>query len=123
MSAEATPSLKRESLETVGYIGGLTAVTAWGANAVMLKYLTGAMPLPILNASRLLIATLCFLLIVGTTRRDKGIPKLPARVWLQIFIVGAIGTSFYQYCFAAGIKLSSASLTDWSQAPTPSGSV
>ena len=101
----------RRSLETAGYIGGLSAVTAWGANAVMMKYLTGAMPLPILNASRLLIATLCFLLIVGITRRSKGIPRLPPRVWLQIFVVGAIGTSFYQLLFAAGIKLSSASLT------------
>ncbi len=101
----------RPSLETAGYVGGLAAVTAWGANAVMLKYLTGAMPLPILNASRLLIATLSFLLIIGVVRRGKGIPKLPAQVWFQIFIVGAIGTSFYQYLFASGIKLSSASLT------------
>ena len=114
MSAEATPNLEQvqhTKLETAGYIGGLTAVTAWGANAVILKYLTGAMPLAILNASRLVIATLCFLLIIGITRRNQGIPKLPPRVWLEVFIVGAIGTSFYQYLFASGIKLSSASLT------------
>ena len=114
MSVEARPNLEQPrpaNLETAGYIGGLTAVTAWGANAVILKYLTGAMPLAILNASRLVIATLCFLLIIGITRRNQGIPKLPPRVWLEVFIVGAIGTSFYQFLFASGIKLSSASLT------------
>jgi drug/metabolite transporter (DMT)-like permease len=108
MNAPAEP---RSDLETVGYVGGVAAVTAWGANAVILKFLTGAMPIAILNASRLLIASALFLLIAGVLRRHRGLPKLPARVWLGVAIAGIVGTSLYQYLFANGINLSSASLT------------
>jgi drug/metabolite transporter (DMT)-like permease len=108
MSAETQP---QRDLEMAGYVGGVAAVTAWGANAVILKFLTGAMPIAILNASRLLVAMGLFLLIVGGLRREHGLPKLPPHVWLRIGIAGIIGTSLYQYLFASGIALSSASLT------------
>ncbi len=108
MKAEAQPRVR---LETTGYVGGLAAVTAWGANAVILKFLTGAMPVAVLNASRLLVASLVLLLVVGVLRRGRGLPRLSARVWLSVALVGLIGTSLYQYLFASGIKLSSASLT------------
>ena len=108
MSAPAEPS---RDLETTGYIGGIAAVTAWGANAVILKFLTGAMPISILNASRLLVASGFFLLILAVLRRGRGLPRLSTRVWLSIAVAGLIGTSLYQYLFATGIKLSSASLT------------
>lgn len=121
MSAEAQPTRGNSSitLETSGYIGGLVAVSAWGANVVILKFLTGAMPIEILNASRLLIASLCFLLILGVLRARHGLPRVPARVWLWTFIVGAIGTSVYQYFFASGIKLSNASIASLLSSTNP----
>jgi drug/metabolite transporter, DME family len=105
------PVEPRSDLETAGYVGGIAAVTAWGANAVILKFLTGAMPIAILNASRLVMASALFLVIVGVLRRNRGVPKLPPRVWLGVAIAGFVGTSLYQFLFANGIKLSSASLT------------
>lgn len=108
-----------DKLETTGYLSGIAAVTAWGANAVILKFLTGAMPVTILNASRLLLASALFLLILSVLRRSKEWPQLPARVWLGVAAAGIIGTSLYQYLFTSGIKLSSASLTSLISSTNP----
>jgi drug/metabolite transporter, DME family len=99
------------SSERLGLLGALAAVTAWGANSVILKFLTGAMSVPLLNASRILVAGAVFLAIFAYLRRNRGLPKLPPRVWGLIFLAGLIGTSLYQYLFANGIKLSNASIT------------
>jgi drug/metabolite transporter (DMT)-like permease len=121
VSADAQPSSRDQAstLETSGYIGGLVAVSAWGANVVILKFLTGAMPIELLNASRLLIASLSFLLIVGVLRVRKGFPRVPNQVWAMVFVSGAIGTSFYQYFFASGIKLSNASIASLLSSTNP----
>ncbi len=97
--------------ERLGLIGALAAVTSWGANSVILKFLTGQMSVTLLNASRILIASLVFMIIFAFLRRGKGLPKLEARDWFAIALAGFIGTSVYQLLFANGIKLANASLT------------
>jgi drug/metabolite transporter, DME family len=97
--------------ERLGLLGALAAVTSWGANSVILKFLTGAMSVPLLNASRILVAGAVFLAIFAYMRRNRGLLKLPAKVWGWIFVAGLIGTSLYQFLFANGIKLSNASIT------------
>ncbi len=99
------------SAERLGLAGALAAVTAWGANSVILKFLTGQMSVELLNASRIGIASLLFLAILAFLRRGQGLPKLTTRDWLGIAAVGFIGTSVYQLLFANGIKLSNASMT------------
>ncbi len=97
--------------ERLGLAGALAAVTSWGANSVILKFLTGQMSVELLNASRIMVAGFCFLIILFFLRRGKGLPKLEARDWLAIAVVGLLGTSVYQLLFANGIKLSNASMT------------
>ncbi len=112
-----SPEQRRE--ETTGYLGAIAAVTAWGANAVILKFLTGVMSITLLNASRIAIASAVFMLIVGVIRRHQGFPKLEARTWLSIAIIGFIGSSLYQLIFANGIRLTSASLTALTSSTNP----
>ena len=99
------------SAERLGLAGALAAVTSWGANSVILKFLTGQMSVELLNASRILIASIFFMIIFVYLRRGKGFPKLEARDWLAIAALGCVGTSLYQLLFANGIKLSNASIT------------
>ena len=97
--------------ERLGLAGALAAVTSWGANSVILKFLTGQMSVELLNASRILIASAFFIIIFVFLRRGKGFPKLKTQDWLAIASLGFIGTSLYQLLFANGIKLSNASMT------------
>ncbi|MFN3265281.1 MAG: DMT family transporter [Deinococcales bacterium] len=97
--------------ERLGFFGALAAVTAWGANSVILKFLTGSMSVALLNASRILVAGVVFMAIFAFLRHGKGLPKLPSRVWILIFVAGLVGTSLYQFLFANGIKFTNASIT------------
>ncbi|MEY4531285.1 MAG: hypothetical protein RLZZ156_2006 [Deinococcota bacterium] len=97
--------------ERLGLAGALAAVTSWGANSVILKFLTGQMSVELLNASRILVASAFFLIIFVYLRRGKGFPKLKTQDWLAIAALGCVGTSLYQLLFANGIKLSNASIT------------
>lgn len=49
--------------------------------------------------------------IFAFLRHGKGLPKLPSRVWILIFVAGLVGTSLYQFLFANGIKFTNASIT------------
>jgi drug/metabolite transporter (DMT)-like permease len=109
----------KPSDETTGYLGAIIAVTAWGANAVILKFLTGVMSVTLLNASRIAVASAIFLLIIGVLRRNQGFPKLEFKTWLGIAAIGLIGSSLYQLLFANGIRLSSASLTALTSSTNP----
>ncbi len=103
--------------ETRGTISAIVAVTAWGINAVLLKYLTTQMPTALLNSSRILIASSVFLLLVLIRRRiaktqNKNLPAMPSnhQTWLGIATLGLVGTSLYQTLFINGIKLANASV-------------
>ena len=112
MSLETVPVAKISNLETTAYVWSLTAVTAWGANAVLLKFLTGVLPLQALNGVRMAVASIVLLSITAFIRcKTSFLPKLEAREWGFIALVGFIGTTLYQTLFSSGIKLSSASFS------------
>lgn len=112
MSLETVSTTKNSSLETTAYAWTFSAVTAWGANAVLLKFLTGVLPLQALNGVRMAVASVVLLSITAFVRRKTTfLPKLEAREWWLIALVGFIGTSLYQTLFSGGIKLSSASFS------------
>jgi drug/metabolite transporter (DMT)-like permease len=112
MSLETVSVTKTSSLETTAYAWSLTAVTAWGVNAVLLKFLTGVLPLQALNGVRMAVASIALLSITALSRRKTTfIPKLELKEWLLIAVVGVLGTSLYQMFFSSGIKLSSASFS------------
>jgi drug/metabolite transporter (DMT)-like permease len=112
MNLETNPTTKTSSLETVAYAWSLSAVTAWGANAVLLKFLTGVLPLQALNGVRMAVAAVVLLAITAYVRRKTSfLPKLQPREWALVALVGFVGTTVYQTLFSSGIKLSSASFS------------
>ena len=112
MSFENALTSKSSSLENSAYAWSLTAVTAWGVNAVLLKFLTGVLPLQALNGVRMAVASVALLSITAFIRRKTTfLPKLETREWLLIALVGVLGTTLYQLLFSSGIKLSSASFS------------
>jgi drug/metabolite transporter, DME family len=110
MNLEA--SSKPTNLDTIAYFSALTAVTSWGVNVVLLKFLTGVLPLAVLNGVRITVAAVVLLFITAVVRRNTSfLPKLEPREWWIIALVGVMGTSAYQFLFSSGIRLSSASFS------------
>ncbi len=112
MKLEANSEAKSNNVETIAYFSALTAVTSWGINVVLLKFLTGVLPLAVLNGVRIAVAAVVLLFITAVVRRKTTfLPKLEPREWLIIGVVGVMGTSAYQFLFSSGIRLSSASFS------------
>jgi drug/metabolite transporter, DME family len=112
MSIDTHTELQRTNTETFAYAATLTAVTSWGVNVVLLKFLTGVLPLAALNGVRIAVAAVVLLSITFIVRRNTTLlPKLEPTEWWIIAIVGVMGTSAYQVLFSSGIKLSSASFS------------
>jgi drug/metabolite transporter, DME family len=112
MNIPAKPEPKSNSPESIAYFSALTAVTSWGVNVVLLKFLTGVLPLAALNGVRLAVAAVVLLFITAVVRRNTTfLPKLAPREWWIIALVGIMGTSAYQFLFSSGIRLSSASFS------------
>ncbi len=112
MNLETSKELQHSNSETFAYTAVFTAVTSWGVNVVLLKFLTGVLPLAALNGVRISVAALVLLAITFIVRRKTTLlPKFEAREWWIIALVGIMGTSAYQFLFSSGIKLSSASFS------------
>ena len=101
-------------------LGAAGAAICWGVNGVLLKILSGQLPIPALNSARLLCAAIMLLGIVAVTRnKNNPWPKLEPRVWLQLALVGFVGTSIYQLMFATGIHLTGASMASLTSSTNP----
>jgi drug/metabolite transporter (DMT)-like permease len=105
---------------TLAMLGAAGASVCWGINGGLLKILSGQLPIPVLNTSRLLFAALMLLGIVAVTRnKSNPWPSLEARVWLQIALVGFVGTSIYQLMYATGIHLTGAGMSSLTSSTNP----
>jgi drug/metabolite transporter (DMT)-like permease len=78
----------------------LLMVTIWGANYTVVKVAFREMPYLAFNATRLVVASLAFVAVLG---RD-GWPRLTRRDWLQLAALGAIGHFIYQLLFMGGLS-------------------
>jgi drug/metabolite transporter (DMT)-like permease len=104
---------------TFAMLGAAGAAVSWGVNGVLLKILSGQLPIPALNTARLLSASIMLLALVAVTRKNNPWPKLEPRVWLQLALVGFVGTSIYQLMFATGIHLTGAGLSSLTSSTNP----
>jgi drug/metabolite transporter (DMT)-like permease len=105
---------------TLAMLGAAGASVCWGINGGLLKVLSGQLPIPVLNTSRLLFAALMLLGIVAVTRnKTNPWPKLEPRVWLQVALVGFVGTSIYQLMYATGIHLTGAGMSSLTSSTNP----
>jgi drug/metabolite transporter (DMT)-like permease len=105
---------------TLAMLGAAGASVCWGINGGLLKVLSGQLPIPVLNTSRLLFAALMLLGIVAVTRnKTNPWPKLEPRIWLQVALVGFVGTSIYQLMYATGIHLTGAGMSSLTSSTNP----
>jgi drug/metabolite transporter (DMT)-like permease len=105
---------------TLAMLGAAGASVCWGINGVLLKILSGQLPIPVLNTLRLLFAAIMLVGIVAVTRnKTNPWPKLEPRTWLQLALVGFVGTSIYQLMFATGIHLTGASMSSLTSSTNP----
>jgi drug/metabolite transporter (DMT)-like permease len=117
-SSGITSSINRTI--TLAMLGAAGASVCWGVNGVLLKILSGQLPIPVLNTARLLSASVMLLGIVAVTRnKNNPWPKLEPRVWLQVALVGFVGTSIYQLMFATGIHLPGARMSSLTSSTNP----
>jgi drug/metabolite transporter (DMT)-like permease len=105
---------------TLAMLGAAGASVCWGINGGLLKVLSGQLPIPVLNTSRLLFAAIMLLGIVAVTRKKNNpCPKLEPRTWLQVALVGFVGTSIYQLMYATGIHLTGAGMSSLTSSTNP----
>ena len=105
---------------TLAMLGAAGASVCWGINGGLLKVLSAQLPIPVLNTSRLVFAALMLLGIVAVTRnKSNPWPKLEPRVWLQVALVGFVGTSIYQLMYATGIHLTGAGMSSLTSSTNP----
>jgi drug/metabolite transporter (DMT)-like permease len=82
----------------------LLMVLIWGANFSIVKVAFRDFPEIAFNAMRMLVGSVVFLTVIRFAR-DASAPRPPLvrRDWLQLTLLGAVGTFLYQLCFVAGV--------------------
>lgn len=85
----------------------LLMILIWGSNFSIVKVALRDFPEVAFNASRMVVATGVYLgVIFGTDAREK-VRALRRRDWIELSLLGSIGTFLYQFCFVSGIKRTS----------------
>lgn len=85
----------------------LLMVLIWGANFSIVKVALRDFPEVAFNAMRLVVATIVYGgVILGTPARAR-LQALTRKDWLELAIVGSIGTFLYQFCFVSAVKRTS----------------
>ncbi len=74
-------------------------VLIWGGNYIVAKVAFREMPYLAFNASRLLVGSLVFALVIAW----QGWPRLSRRDWVHLAAVGLIGHTVYQLLFMGGL--------------------
>ena len=82
----------------------LLMVLIWGANFSIVKVALRDFPELAFNAMRMVVGSLVFLAAIRFARdASNPRPALTRRDWLQLTLLGAVGTFLYQLCFVAGV--------------------
>lgn len=86
----------------------LLMVLIWGSNFSVVKVALRDFPEIPFNTMRLLVGSVVFLTAMWWHRdRDENQAPLTRADWLQLIVLGALGTFLYQLCFVAAVRRTS----------------
>ncbi|HEX8031730.1 MAG TPA: DMT family transporter, partial [Vicinamibacterales bacterium] len=86
----------------------LLMVLIWGSNFSIVKVAIRDFPELAFNAMRMAVGSAVFLSAIRLTRNPaEARPALTRGDWIQLTLLGAVGTFLYQLCFVAGVKRTS----------------
>ncbi len=83
-------------------------ILIWGSNFSIVKVALRDFPEIPFNAMRMVVATIVFLAVLRLTRDDEQ-PRavITRRDWVQLALLGAVGTFLYQFCFVGSVRRTS----------------
>jgi drug/metabolite transporter (DMT)-like permease len=82
----------------------LLMVLIWGSNFSFVKVALRDFPEIAFNAMRMLVGSVVFLSVIRFSRNAAAPrPALTRNDWIQLTVLGAVGTFLYQLCFVAGV--------------------
>lgn len=86
----------------------LVMILIWGSNFSIVKVALRDFPEIPFNAMRMVVATIVFLVVLRLTRDDER-PRtvITRRDWVQLALLGAVGTFLYQFCFVGSVRRTS----------------
>jgi drug/metabolite transporter (DMT)-like permease len=85
----------------------LLMILIWGANFSIVKVALRDFPEVAFNAARLSVATLVYLSVILATPLRAQLRTLTRREWIELLVLGSIGTFLYQFCFVSAVKRTS----------------
>jgi drug/metabolite transporter (DMT)-like permease len=85
----------------------LLMILIWGSNFSIVKVALRDFPEGPFNAMRLVTATIVYLLVIFATPARERLKTVTRRDWIELFLLGTVGTFLYQFCFVASVKRTS----------------
>jgi drug/metabolite transporter (DMT)-like permease len=86
----------------------LVMILIWGSNFSIVKVALRDFPEIPFNAMRMVVATLVYLVMLRVTTDDER-PRagITRRDWVQLILLGIVGTFLYQFCFVGSVRRTS----------------
>ena len=85
----------------------LLMVLIWGANFSIVKVALRDFPEVAFNATRLAVATTVYLGVIFATPARARVTAITRKDWIELAVLGSIGTFLYQFCFVSAVKRTS----------------
>ena len=85
----------------------LLMILIWGSNFSIVKVALRDFPENPFNAMRLLVAATVYLGVIVATPMRERLRAMTRRDWIEVALLGTVGTFLYQFCFVAAVKRTS----------------
>jgi drug/metabolite transporter (DMT)-like permease len=85
----------------------LLMILIWGSNFSIVKVALRDFPENPFNATRLIVAATVYLCVILATPMRERLRALARRDWIEVALLGSVGTFLYQFCFVAAVKRTS----------------
>jgi drug/metabolite transporter (DMT)-like permease len=82
-------------------------IVIWGSNFSIVKVALTDFPEIAFNATRLLVAMIVYLGVILATPARARLRAVTRRDWIELALLGTIGTFLYQFCFVSSVKRTS----------------
>ena len=82
-------------------------ILIWGSNFSIVKVALRDFPEIPFNAMRMVVATLVFIAMLRLTRDDEKPRAITRGDWVQLLLLGIVGTFLYQFCFVGSVRRTS----------------